>query len=188
MVVGFPVLKTYNLQLAAYSARSATIGSTLVARRAGNQQARVAVARSTRVTRRTRPAAVAPGTCWAAEGDRLFLASVQLEETQGGHLTLATLIDSISEAIRADSAAVDDFLIKLFRLDWDDEMRRSGELMRFNLRDATVHEVDDTFPRLPPDFRPPNGVVAVRYTISLANLEPFDPSDLAGLIAAEACA
>lgn len=122
---------------------------------------------------------------WVAEGDRLFLASVQLEETQGGHLTLATLIDSISEAIRADSAAVDDFLIKLFRLDWDDEMRRSGELMRFNLRDATLHEVDDAFPRLAPDFRPPNGVVAVRYTISLANLEPFDASDLAALMAAE---
>lgn len=123
---------------------------------------------------------------WTADGDRLFLASVQLEESQGGHLTLATLIDAVIDVIRTDSAAVDDFLIKLFRLDWDEEMRRSGELMRFNLRDATVHEVDGRFPRLPPDFRPPDGVVAIRYTISLANLDPLDASDLADLIAAQA--
>lgn len=123
---------------------------------------------------------------WTAGGDQLFLASVQLEETQGGHLTLAALIDGIIDGIRADSAAVDDFLIKLSGLDWDDEMRRSGELMKFNLRDATVHEVDDVFPRLPPDFDRPNGVIAVRYTISLANLDPLDASDLADLIAAQA--
>jgi hypothetical protein len=121
---------------------------------------------------------------WAAEGDRLFLASVQLEETQGGHLTLAVLIDEILEAIAADSSAVDDFMLKLFSLDWDDEMRRSGELMKFNPRDATLHEVDDAFPRLLPDFRPPNGVIAVRYTISLANLDPIDPADFADLIIA----
>jgi hypothetical protein len=125
---------------------------------------------------------------WTADGDRLFLASVQIEETQGGHLTLATLIEGIIEVIRADSAAVDDFLIKLSRLEWDDEMRRSGALMRFNLRDATLHEVDADFPRLPPDFRPPRGVVAVRYTISLANLDPLDPADLIALIAVEGCA
>lgn len=122
---------------------------------------------------------------WTADGDRLFLASVQLEETQGGHLTLATLIDAIIAAIGGDSAAVDDFLIKLFHLDWDEEMRRSGELMRFNLRDATLHEVNDAFPRLPPDFAAPSGVIAVRYTISLANLDPLDPSDLIALIAGE---
>ena len=124
---------------------------------------------------------------WTAVGDRLFVASVQLEETQGGYLTIATLIDAIIDVIRTDSAAVDDFLLKLFRLDWDDEMRRSGELMRFNLRDATIHEVDDAFPRLAPNFRPPSGVVAVRYTISLANLEPLDPADVAALIGADHC-
>jgi hypothetical protein len=121
---------------------------------------------------------------WTADGDRLFVASVQLEETQGGHLTVASLIDVIIDAIRTDSAAVDDFKLKLFLLDWDDEMRRSGELMRFNLRDATLHEVDAAFPRLPPDFRRPSGVVAVRYTISLANLEPLDPADVVAMIAA----
>ena len=121
---------------------------------------------------------------WSAEGDRLFVASVQLEETQGGHLTVAALIDVIIDAIRTDSAAIDDFKLKLFLLDWDDEMRRSGELMRFNLRDATLHEVDAAFPRLPPDFRRPSGVVAVRYTISLANLEPLDPADVVAMIGA----
>jgi hypothetical protein len=123
---------------------------------------------------------------WTAEGDRLFLASVQFEESQGGQLTLATMIDAIIDAIRVDSAAVDDFLIKLFHLDWDDEMRRSGELMKFNLRDATVYEVDEGFPRLPPEFQPPIGVIAVRYTVSLANLDPLDAIDLADLIAAQA--
>jgi hypothetical protein len=121
---------------------------------------------------------------WAAENDSLFLASVLLEETQGGHLTLPTLIDGVTEAIHGDSAAVDDFLIKLFHLDWDDEMRRSGELMRFNLRDATLYEVDGAFPRLPPNFQPPSGVIAVRYTISLANLDPLDPADFAALFGA----
>lgn len=123
---------------------------------------------------------------WAAEGDRLFVASVQLEDVQGGHLTLAVLIDAISDAICGDSAAVDDFLLKLVRLGWDDEMRRSGELMTFNPRDFTLHEVDAGFPRLPPDFRVPSGVIDIRYTISLANLDPFDAADFADLIAAGA--
>jgi hypothetical protein len=119
---------------------------------------------------------------WTAACDRLFLASVQLEETQGGQLTVATLIDAVVDEIRIDSAAVDDFLLKLSRLDWNDEMRRSGELMRFNLRDATLYEVDDTFPRLPADFRAPLGVIAVRYTISLANLPPLDFDEVLDLI------
>jgi hypothetical protein len=119
---------------------------------------------------------------WAPDGDRLFLASVQLEETQGGHLTVAGLIDEIIDGIRQDAAAVDDFLSKLYRLDWDDEMRRSGELMRFNLRDATLYEVDGEFPRLPIDFRPHPGVVAIRYTISLANLPPLDVGEVVALI------
>lgn len=119
---------------------------------------------------------------WTAAGDRLFLASVQLEETQGGQLTVAALIDAIIDGIRTDSAAVDEFLLKLFRLDWDDEMRRSGELMRFNLRDATLYEVDEAFPRLPADFCAPTGVIAVRYTISLANLPPLDLDEVLDLI------
>jgi hypothetical protein len=119
---------------------------------------------------------------WTADGDRLLLASVQLEETQGGHLTVAALIDGIIDTIRTDSAAVDNFLLKLSRLDWDDEMRRSGELLRFNLRDAAVYDVDEAFPRLPADFRRPSGVIAVRYTISLANLPPLDIDDVIGVI------
>lgn len=107
---------------------------------------------------------------WRPEGGRLILVSVQLEQTIGGAATLATLIDEVLDFIRGDPAAVDDFLIKLSRLNWSDEMRRSGELMRFDLREASLYEVDDHFPRLAEDFRPPGGVVAVRYTVSLANL------------------
>ena len=57
-------------------------------------------------------------------------------------------------------------------------MRRSGELMRFHLRDAALYEVDGTFPRLPETFAPPSGVIAVRYTISLANLPPVDTTEI----------
>lgn len=107
---------------------------------------------------------------WRPDGGRLILVSVQLEQTIGGASTLATLIDEVLNIIRGDPAAVDDFLLKLSRLDWSDEMRRSGELIRFDMRDASLYEVDDHFPRLAEDFRPPSGVVAIRYTVSLANL------------------
>lgn len=107
---------------------------------------------------------------WRPPEGRLILVSVQLEQTIGGALTVATLIDEVLDGIRGDPAAVDDFLIKLSRLDWSDEMRRSGELIRFELREAALYEVDDDFPRLPEGFQAPNGVVAVRYTVSLANL------------------
>jgi hypothetical protein len=119
---------------------------------------------------------------WSAPGDQLLLASVQLEETQGGHLTVAALVDDIVDIIRGDGAAMDDFLSKLVRLDWDEEMRRSGELIRFNLRDAALYEVDASFPRFAPDFRMPLGVIALRYTISLANLPPVDDEDVVGLL------
>ncbi len=49
-------------------------------------------------------------------------------------------------------------------------MRKSGELLRFHLREAALYEVDEYFPRLRKDFRPPSGVLSVRYAISLANL------------------
>jgi len=106
------------------------------------------------------------------DGRRLLFASIQLEESVMGSQSVATLIDGVMTAIRHDPAAVDDFLTKLDGLDWSDEMRRSPDLVRFQVRDAQIFEVDEEFPQLPPDFAVPNGVLAIRYTISLANL-PF---------------
>jgi len=112
----------------------------------------------------------------APEGRRLLFASVQIEESSAGAQSLASLVDAVIEDIGRDPAALDVFLTSLNRLDWSDEMRRSPELLRFHLRDAQIFEVDDEFPRLPEDFALPQGVLAVRYTISLANL-PFLDSD-----------
>lgn len=115
-------------------------------------------------------------------GARLLLVSLQLEESVEGAVTLATLRDEVIAALASDGAALDAFLTKMAKLGWSDEMRRSGELIRCNLRDAAVFQVDDEFPRLPDDFVPPPGVVAVKYTIDLANLPRMDAEDAVGLI------
>ncbi|WP_081688848.1 PD-(D/E)XK motif protein [Inquilinus limosus] len=107
---------------------------------------------------------------WIPHRRRLLLASVQLEISIGGALTPASLIDEVIDAIRTDPAAVDDFLLKLSHVGWSDEMRSSGELIRFHLRGAAIYDVDEEFPRLSEDFRLPSGVLAIRYTVSLANL------------------
>lgn len=103
-------------------------------------------------------------------GKDLLLVSIQLEETSAGRETLATQIDAIIDLLRADSVALDSFMTKMVNVGWSDEIRASGELMRFELRDSGIYPVDDGFPRLPESFCPPTGVVALRYTIDLANL------------------
>lgn len=118
----------------------------------------------------------------APVGRRLLLASVQLEESVAGADSLATLIDAVLGAIRRDGAALDVFLTALSVLGWTDEMRRSPELIRFNVRDAQIFEVDDEFPALPKGFELPAGVLAIRYTISLANLPVLDSADVAEAI------
>lgn len=108
----------------------------------------------------------------APEGRRLLLASVQLEESAMGAVSVATLVDDVVAAVRHDPAALDAFLSRMDGLGWSDEMRRSRDLVRCHLREAQVFDVDEDFPGLPADFALPRGVVAIRYTISLANL-PF---------------
>lgn len=113
-----------------------------------------------------------------ADGRRLLFASVQLEESAAGAASLATVIDAISTEIGHDPAAVDGFLTRLIDLNWSPEMRRSPELLRFNLRHAQIFEVDDEFPRLPEGFSLPAGITAIRYSISLANLPWLDPDEV----------
>ena len=103
-------------------------------------------------------------------GRQLLLISVLVESSIGGDESLATKIDAVTNLIRTDSYAVDNFLTKMANLGWTEEMRRSGHLMRFFLRGASIYVVDDEFPRFPPDFVMPAGVVSLKYTIDLANL------------------
>lgn len=103
-------------------------------------------------------------------GKELLLVSIQLEETASGRETLATQLDAVIDELRGDAAAMDRFMAKMVNVGWSDEIRTSGELMRFELRDSGIFPVDEGFPRLPESFSPPTGVVALRYTIDLANL------------------
>jgi hypothetical protein len=106
----------------------------------------------------------------APEDRVLYLASVILEESAAGAGTLATRIDAVSELLRTAPAESDEFQAKLVLLGWSDEMRRTGELLRFHHADSIILAVDEGFPRLPPGFSPPPGVIAIRYTVDLANL------------------
>lgn len=103
-------------------------------------------------------------------GKELLFVSIQLEETIGGAETLATQADVIVDLLRTDPAALDAFMTKMVNVGWTDDLRTSGELMQFNVRATGIYGVDATFPRLPETFSAPPGVVAIRYTIDLANL------------------
>jgi hypothetical protein len=114
----------------------------------------------------------------APEGRTLYLASVILEESAAGAGTLATRIDAVSQLLGTAPAESDEFQAKLVQLGWSDEMRRTGELMRFHHSDSIILTVDDGFPRLPPGFVLPAGVVALRYTVDLANLPVLDKEEV----------
>jgi len=103
-------------------------------------------------------------------GGKLLFVSVQLEQTAGGSETLASQMDAAVDLLRGDAAALDDFMTKMVNLGWSEQMRDTGELLRFNVRGAEIFAVDEDFPRLPDDYVPPSGVVSVRYSVDLANL------------------
>ena len=117
-----------------------------------------------------------------AEGCELMVASILLEESIGGDETLASRIDAIINLLRKDTVALDTFMTKLVDVGWAEEMRHTGELLRFFLRDASVHLVDDNFPRLPDDFQLPSGVVSVKYVVNLANLPVLDITEVAAIV------
>jgi hypothetical protein len=108
-------------------------------------------------------------------GRRLIVVSIMLEESLAGTESLATRIDAVGKLLLTDAEASDVFQAKLVQLGWSDEMRRTGELLRFHPEfSSLIFAVDGTFPRLPDDFVPPTGVIAVRYTVDLANLPSLD--------------
>lgn len=117
-------------------------------------------------------------------GCRLLFVSVQLEESVGGNESLASQVDAIVDLLREDAAALDLFMMKMANMGWSEEVRSSGELLRFFLRRADVYVVDDDFPRLPDDFFPPSGVVSVKYTVDLANLPSLGMDEVSEIIKA----
>ena len=119
---------------------------------------------------------------WAPVGCQLLFESIQLEETIGGNETLATQVDAIVDLLRGDPAALDGFMTKMVYMGWSEEIRKSGELLRFFVRGADVYAVDEDFPRLPEDFLPPPGIVSVKYTIDLANLPTLGVDEASAVI------
>jgi hypothetical protein len=119
-----------------------------------------------------------------SSGCRLLFVSVLLEESVGGDESLATQVDAVVDLLRGDAAVLDLFMTKIANMGWSEEVRNSGELLRFFLRGAEVYAVDDDFPRLPDDFIPPSGVVSVKYTIDLANLPSLGMDEVEEIIKA----
>ena len=115
-------------------------------------------------------------------GCQLLFVSIQLEQSVGGDETLATQVDAVVDLLRGDAAALDEFMTKMVRMGWSEEMRNSGELLRFFVRGAEVYAVDEDFPRLPDDFQPPSGVVSVKYTVDLANLPSLGMDEVNSII------
>jgi len=118
------------------------------------------------------------------DGCQLLIVSILLEQSIGGAETIATRMDAIVDLLRNDPSAMDIFMTKMVNMGWAEEMRRSGELVRFFLRDASVFMVDEDFPRLPDDFSPPSGVVSVKYTVDLANLPALGMDEVRATIEA----
>jgi hypothetical protein len=110
----------------------------------------------------------------APGGKKLLLASIQLERTEGGEMTVATLIDEVMTDLGTDGLSISAFQACLSRMQWHDELRQSGELKRFSLRNVQFFEVEGSFPRLPDDYVPPRGIVAIRYTIDLSSRAVLD--------------
>jgi hypothetical protein len=112
----------------------------------------------------------------APDGKRLLFASIQLERTEGGESTLATLIDAVIADLGVDGRAIDAFETRLAKVRWHDGLRQSSELKKFNLRDAQFFEVEGSFPRLPDNYVPPRGITAIKYTIDISSRPVLDRS------------
>jgi hypothetical protein len=110
----------------------------------------------------------------APRDKHLLFASIQLERSEGGDVTLATAIDTVMAELGTDGHAIDAFQHRLAKVRWHDGLRQSGDLKKFSLRDVQFFEVSGSFPRLPDDYIPPRGIVAVRYTIDLSSRSVLD--------------
>lgn len=116
------------------------------------------------------------------EGKRLFLASVQLERSIAGDHTIATLRDEVIKALGDNGSALNEFDRKMQEMGWHEGLIQSGTLLRFNLRSLSVFAVEGTFPRLPDDYTPPRGVVAIKYTINVSACQIMERDEVMALV------
>lgn len=114
----------------------------------------------------------------APVGKKLLFASIQLERSEGGEKTLANLIDEITTSLGMDGSAIDTFESRLSNIGWHDGLRQSNSLRRFSLRNALFFDVEDSFPRLPDDYIPPRGIVAIKYTIDISSRSVIDRDEI----------
>ena len=112
----------------------------------------------------------------------LFLAAVQIEESKGGQQNIGEMIDRIRHQLTGDAGALDQFLGKVSACGWYEELRHSGELLRFSLRDVEFYRVNEIFPKISSDFIVPNGVRNIEYDINLCNLPGLDKSEVSKFI------
>jgi hypothetical protein len=118
----------------------------------------------------------------APGGKKLLFVSIQLERSEGGTSTLATLIDEVIVALGIDGKAIDAFESRLAKMRWHDGLRQSSELKKFNLRDAQFFEVEGSFPRLPDDYIPPRGITGIKYVIDISSRSVLDRSVVDGIV------
>lgn len=104
----------------------------------------------------------------APTGKRLLLISIQLERTIAGEETIGTMRDHVLAALNNDGPALDVFERKMAAMGWHDDLVQTGSLLKFNVRSALPFDVAGFFPRLPDDYAPPRGVIAIQYTINIA--------------------
>jgi hypothetical protein len=112
----------------------------------------------------------------------LLVASVTVEKSRGGEKTIADLIDAIRFELGNDGKSIDSFERSISQMRWRDELRQTGELLRFNLIGMDLYRVNDGFPRLPPDFLMPKGMVSVRYVIDVSFLPSLGQDEVYGLL------
>ncbi|AGC45633.1 hypothetical protein MYSTI_04335 [Myxococcus stipitatus DSM 14675] len=115
---------------------------------------------------------------------QLLLVSILLERSIAGTATIATLVDEVVVKLGMDGRAINVFESKLKNLGWNEGLRQTGSLLRFNLRDVHVFEVAGSFPRLPDDYVPPRGVTGIRYTIDVAARSSLSAAEVEALLQA----
>jgi hypothetical protein len=115
-------------------------------------------------------------------GKQLFLASVQLERSIAGEHSVATMRDEVIHALGDNGSAFDDFDRKMQDMGWHEGLIQSGTLLKFNLRSLSVFAVEGAFPRLPDDYTPPRGVVAISYTINVSACQIMESDEVMALV------
>lgn len=70
------------------------------------------------------------------DGRQLLFISIHLEQSIGDDETLPTQVDAVVDLLRGDAAALDEVMTKMVNFGWSEEMRNSGELLRFFVRGA----------------------------------------------------